>query len=147
MKIVCKRYLFDKEEVSAVLNAGFMKVFEKMESYSFQGSFEGWVRRIVINECLNENKKKHLVFEELNDLNEDLLSVEAIEEGDEIKAVLKAIAELPEGYRLVFNLYEVEGYSHKEIADELGIAISASRSQLARVKKILRKRLKNIEGI
>jgi RNA polymerase sigma-70 factor (ECF subfamily) len=143
MKAVCKRYLFDQNEVSSVLNQSFLVIFEKIDQYRFEGSFEGWMRKITVRQCLNQNQKKKPLWQELDEKHLALAEEEPlpIEDFDTIK---KAIASLPFGFRTIFNLNEIEGYSHKEIAETLNISESTSRSQLARAKKILRQKLKHL---
>lgn len=142
MKAVCRRYLYESNEVSAVLNQAFLKVFEKLETFQFEGSFEGWIRKIVVRECLNENQKKKPFWQSIDEMGEQLYE-NPIEETD-IELIKKAISQLPDGYRTIFNLYEIEGFKHEEIAKELEISVSASRSQLARAKKTLREKLKHL---
>lgn len=143
---VCRRYIHDPSEAEEVMVEGFFKVLTKLEMFNFDGSFEGWVRRIMINECLMHLRKsnpfKHV--EEINpniDLGEEPTVVDRLE-SEEILALLD---ELPPGYRTVFNLYVVEGYKHREIADELGISINTSKSQLIlaknRMEDLVKKRL------
>lgn len=143
MKAVCRRYLYQQNEVSAVLNGAFLKVFDKIETYRFEGSLEGWIRIIVVRECLNENQKKKPIWQTLDE-NEPLFTEPPEIEVENISAIKKAIAALPEGFRIIFNLYEIEEYSHAEIGQELGISESTSRSQLARAKKLLREKLKHL---
>lgn len=141
MKAVCRRYLYDKQEIEPVMNQGFLQVFLNLKKFKGEGSFEGWIRRIVINTCLMENRKKKTPETELT---EDFLS-DGNQESPEY--ILKAIESLPKGYREVFNLFEIDGYNHNEISKMLGISTSASRSQLARAKEVLRKKLQGITGL
>ena len=125
---------------------GFFKVFTKIEMYSGNGSFEGWVRRIMINESLMHLRKaNHFRFTEEIEPNLDLREEPTIVEELAAGEILELLDELPPGYRMVFNLYVVEGYKHREIAEELGISINTSKSQLILAKKrmgeLLRKRL------
>lgn len=143
---VCRRYITDFNEAEEVMVEGFFKVLTKLELYNFEGSFEGWIRRIMINECLMHLRKgnpfKHA--DEINpniDLGEEPTIVERLESEE----ILKLLDELPPGYRTVFNLYVVEGFKHREIAEELGISINTSKSQLIlaknRMEELVRKRL------
>lgn len=133
---VCKRYLKNAEEAEDVLVEAFYKVLTKLDSYSGQGSFEGWIRRIVVNESLmNLRKNKNL---KLNvEINPNLDRPTTVNVEDDLAAadILNLLDQLPTGYRTVFNLYVVEGYKHREIAELLGISINTSKSQLILAKK------------
>ena len=140
---VCKRYLHSREDAEEALGSGLFKVFTQIDSYSGAGSFEGWVRRIVVNEALMMLRKhQSLVFpgDDQNISNEaDGFSIEAELSAREI---LELLNQLPNGYRTIFNLYVIEGYKHQEIADLLGISINTSKSQLILAKEKLRTLLK-----
>jgi RNA polymerase sigma-70 factor, ECF subfamily len=132
---LCKRYLKNKEDAEDVLVDGFFKVLTKLEQYSGKGSFEGWIRRIMVNEALMHLRKNHnlKMTLEINKLNlKTMVTVEA-----ELQAadILNLLDRLPTGYRTVFNLYVLEGYKHREIAEMLGISINTSKSQLILAKK------------
>lgn len=139
---VCLRYSKSREMAEDMLQEGFIKVFERIDQFRGQGSLEGWVRRIVVNTAVDELRKQ-VRFIKIEDLeaaqnhesNEDFFS------GMEREAILKEIQQLPDGYRAVFNLYLVEGYNHREIADLLKITEGTSKSQLARAKAQLRTQL------
>lgn len=140
---VCLRYSRSREEAEDILQEGFMKVFDNIGKFKFEGSFEGWVRRIMVNTALRHYNKS--VFKEEKLANDDeeidaLVDPAALANISE-KELLRVIDELPEGYRVVFNLYVIEGYDHKEIAEMLGIAESTSRSQLTKARLMLQKRL------
>lgn len=143
---VCRRYIHDPSEAEDVMVEGFFKVLTKIDMFNFEGSFEGWVRRIMINECLMHLRKANpfKYAEEINpniDLGEESNVVERLESED----ILGLLEGLPPGYRTVFNLYVVEGYKHREIAEELGISINTSKSQLIlaknRMEELVKKRL------
>ena len=139
---VCLRYLKQSDAAEDALVAGFFKVMTKIGSYTGEGNFEGWMRRIMINECLMRlRKQKSLgITVELEDhtLEPERPEVlDALLEAD----VLELLDRLPTGYRTVFNLYVIEGYKHREIAAELGISINTSKSQLILAKKRLREML------
>jgi RNA polymerase sigma factor (sigma-70 family) len=145
---VCRRYIHDLNEAEEVMVEGFFKVLTKLDLFNFEGSFEGWVRRIMINECLMHLRKsnpfKHA--EEINpnvDLGEEPTVVDRLESEE----ILGLLDELPPGYRTVFNLYVVEGYKHREIADELGISINTSKSQLILAKNRMENLVKKKLGI
>ncbi len=140
---VCRRYLRSREDAEEALVSGMFKVFAQIESYTGSGSFEGWMRRIVVNESLMMLRKNHnLVFpgdDSKIPEREDSFSIEAELSAREI---LELLDQLPNGYRTVFNLYVLEGYKHHEIADTLGISINTSKSQLILAKEKLRNLLK-----
>lgn len=135
---VCRRYTKNYEDAEDVMIGGFFKVFTKMHQYTNKGSFEGWIRRIMVNESLMFLRKKVLFADEV-DLN-NLPIAEKVTIEDELSAqdILKLLEQLPLGYRTIFNLYVVEGYKHREIADQLGISINTSKSQLIQAKKRLK---------
>lgn len=124
------------EEAEDVMVEGFFKVLTKINMYSGQGSFEGWIRRIMINESLMQIRKvNHFRYTEEIDANIDLPEAPTIVEELAAQEIIQLMDELPTGYRTVFNLYVVEGYKHREIAEELGISINTSKSQLILAKK------------
>jgi RNA polymerase sigma-70 factor (ECF subfamily) len=144
---VCVRYLHDREEAEHVMIGAMVKVFEKIEQYSGNGSFEGWVRRIMVNECLMYIRKNRAMSLEVD--IEEVYSepnLEQLENQLESEDLMRLIGELPVGYRTVFNLYAIEGYNHAEIAERLGINENTSKSQLSRARKILQKRLVDLEN-
>ncbi|MFY0599975.1 MAG: RNA polymerase sigma factor [Cyclobacteriaceae bacterium] len=145
---VCVRYIYDKAEAEHVMIGGMVKVFEKLEQFSGEGSFEGWMRRIMVNESLmylRKNKSMSLEVEvEEAQMEPDY---ESLSNQLEVDDLMKLIAELPIGYRTVFNLYAIEGYSHKEISETLNINENTSKSQLSRARKLLQKRLNTIQEI
>lgn len=137
---VCFRYLGDEMTAEDVMVEGFLKVFGKIDQFSGEGSFEGWMRRIMVNEALGLLRKR-------KQMPEDILSDEAANIPDcnyadqhiETQELLDIIEKLPVGYRTVFNLYAIEGYAHSEIAGLLGITESTSKSQLHRARALLQK--------
>ena len=143
MKFVCRRYLTDKNNTEDVLNQGFLKVFNKLNSFQTEGSFEGWIKRIIINTCLDQNRKDKEFLASLDHIPESLQPVSIDYSGLNMDYILQAINALPLGYKTVFNLVEVDGYNHKEVGNMLQITESASRSQLAKAKQALRKKLSN----
>jgi RNA polymerase sigma factor (sigma-70 family) len=140
---VCLRYTNNVEEAEDVLQDGFVKIFGKLADFESKGSLEGWVRRIMVNTALDQYRKnkKHQ-----NDVDVDLVGYK-LEKDDYIietitaQDLLKIVQAIPEGYRVVFNLFAIEGYSHKEIAERLGVTESTSKSQYSRAKSLLRKLL------
>ena len=136
---VCISYAKDKNLAKDFLQDGFIKVFRNIKQYQFRGSFEGWMKRIVINQSLmhirkNSNLNLHVELEKAYSVKTDAGIIENIN----YKEIIDLIKELPMGYRTVFNLYVVEGYKHKEIAEILDISINTSKSQLILAKKKLR---------
>jgi len=132
---VCKRYLKDPMAAEDALVEAFFKVFTKIDQFQGAGSFEGWIRRIVVNESLMHLRKRkptELGFEPLESDAKTVLTVQDTLEAEDILALL---AKLPKGYRTVFNLYVIEGYKHREIAEKLEISINTSKSQLILAKK------------
>ena len=129
-------------EAEDILVTAFVKVFDKIQQFKSEGSFEGWIRRIVVNEALTflrRNRSMYLETElEQADREPDY---NALSDHLEAEDLLKMIQELPTGYRIVFNLYAIDGYSHKEIADQLGISENTSKSQLSRARTFLQKLL------
>lgn len=145
---VCYRYSKTKDEAEDVLQEGFIKVFQKINTYKGQGSFEGWLRRIMVNTAINNFKanSKHYYHEDIDtDSNIKLKSDEQLpfEIDDKVNKdyVIKTIQKLPTGYNMVFNLYVIEGLTHQEIADELNISVNTSKSQLSKARRWLRNAL------
>jgi len=148
MLTVCRRYVRDKMEAEDILVVSFTKVFEKFSQFKGDGSFEGWVRRIVVNESLTYLRKNKTMYLETDLETADRESDLHIQESDlEAEDLMKLIHELPAGYRMVFNLYAIDGFSHKEIAEQIGITESTSKSQLSRARMHLQQRLQNLEKI
>ena len=144
MMAVCMRYMGDKDSAEDVLQDGFVTLFSKIDSYSGAGSFEGWARKIFVNTALMSLRKKDALKD-----SEDVDAARGIvsEEPSAIqkigyKDLIAMIAALPPGFRTVFNMYVLEGYSHKEIAKELGISETTSRSQLQRARLLLQSKIK-----
>ena len=140
---VCLRYVNDRETARDLLQDGFVKVFTSMDSYSGAGSFEGWMRKIFVN-CALEYLRKSDVLRESTDLDN---TAELIQPDSSVISSMSAaelmtlVHELPTGFRTVFNLFAIEGYSHKEISEMLNITESTSRSQFTRAKQMLQKRI------
>ena len=147
MMSVCLRYADNREMAEDFLQDGFIKVFSSIRSYSYEGSFEGWMRRIFVNTALEALRKNDLLRNgvELNALEPqqeaDYSAVEKIS-ADEL---MELIAQLPPGFRTVFNMFAIEGYSHREIAETLNINESTSRSQYTRAKRLLQKWIKELK--
>ncbi len=139
---ICLRYAKDKSEAEDNLQDGFIIVFTRLQDFRHEGSFEGWVRKIMVNVSVNRyRKKKQLVLvDEIWKLDSQTSEEEAY--GNlPLEDLVRIVQELPPQYRMVFNLYAMEGYSHAEIAKELGISEGTSRSNLSRSREILRNKL------
>ena len=146
MMTVCTRYCANRADAEEVMLDGFMRVFEKIDQFREDGSFEGWVRRVMVTESLMFLRKSKQWRHELplDDVPEepDYQWADAALNADEL---LRMVGQLPDGYRTVFNLYAIEGYSHAEIADTLGISEGTSKSQLSRARALLQAQLKKAE--
>ncbi|MEZ4973976.1 MAG: sigma-70 family RNA polymerase sigma factor [Cyclobacteriaceae bacterium] len=146
MYALCCRYIPSKMEAEDVLVTAFTKLFERIDQYKGEGSFEGWIRRIVVNESLTylrRNKNMYLETEiEVVDRTPDYAQLDTHLEAADL---MRLVGDLPTGYRMVFNLYAIDGYSHKEIADQLGISENTSKSQLSRARALLQKKLIEME--
>jgi len=137
MMTICLRYAADQMEAEDLLMESFVKIFRYIHQYKFEGSFEGWMRRVVVNTALKHLQKKRIKFEEVHPEKEyEFVDAEALTHLGE-KEILDVIKKLPDGYRLVFNLYAIEGYNHDEIAEMLHIQPGTSRSQLVKARKML----------
>jgi len=143
---VCLRYATDKMEAEDMLQNGFIRVFNKINDYRGDGSFEGWMRRIMVHSAIEYYRKHHKMVKVDIEESGYEQSVNAVAASSlEAKDLLKMIQELPAGYRMVFNLYAVEGYSHREIAEIAGITEGASKSQLSRARTILKQRIESLD--
>ncbi|MFZ9387096.1 MAG: RNA polymerase sigma factor [Chitinophagaceae bacterium] len=138
MFAVCLRYAGNSEEAEDILQEGFIKVFKKMESFRGEGSFEGWMRRIFVNTAIEHFRRKRYLMP-VTEKEENSIEGKYPSVLDDLgaKDILALVQELSPGYRTVFNMYVVEGYTHREIADMLGISEGTSKSQLSRAKAIL----------
>ena len=143
MKAICKRYVGVGPLAEDVLMEGFMKVFTKIDLFKDQGSFEGWVRRIMVNEALMALRKEGKMKFQDTDFGYEIGQLEDAYMNLQVEELNKLIESLPLGYKTVFNLYAIEGYSHQEIAVALNITESTSKTQLFKARKWLQQRLKN----
>ena len=146
---ICIRYIGDRDQAEDVLQDGFITLFAKLETYKGDGSFEGWARRVFVTTALMALRKKDALK-----MSEDLETVrgmksETASQTQQIgyKELMKLITSLPPGFRTVFNMYSIEGYSHKEIAEALGISETTSRTQLSRARIWLQNKIKEIENV
>lgn len=146
MLAVVLRYIKDRDESEEVMIASFMKVFDKIDQFKSEGSFEGWIRRIMVNESLMYlRKNKHMYLEvDLEKVDREP-NYGQLSDHLEAEDLLKMVQELPMGYRTVFNMYAIEGFSHAEIAEQLGINVNTSKSQLSRARALLQKQLIALE--
>ena len=147
MFAVCLRYVGDKEEARDVLHDSFITLYGKLGSYKGEGSFEGWARRIFITTALMHLRKKDALrhSEQLDDISQEITYDSGVIEKMEAKVLLELIGQMPVGFRTVFNMYAIEGYTHQEIAKELAITEGGSRSQLSRAKIWLKEKMKEYQ--
>jgi len=145
--IICLRYASDYSNAEDMLQEGFMKLYKKIDKYNHSGSFSGWAGRVVANNCIDIIRKKTNLYAisdyHANSLETYTTSALAVLIGEDI---IKVIQTLPTGYKAVFNMYIIEGYSHKEIANKLEISESTSKSQLNRARKLMQKKLQEIKN-
>jgi RNA polymerase sigma-70 factor (ECF subfamily) len=147
---VCLQYSGNDEEARDILQEGFIKIFENLNHYKYEGSFDGWVRRIMVNTALEKYRGKHNLYrvDDIDQIpepdaepdNEDYAGLEA-------RDLMEIIRELPPRYRIVFNLFAIEGYSHKEISDMMSISEGTSKSNLSRARVILQRRVGSYTGL
>lgn len=142
MYAVCLRYMGNADDAQDILQEGFIKVFRNLERFRGEGSFEGWIRRIFVNTAIEQIRKRKIDISLTE--KEEIIEYKSVSAVDNIneKDLLKIVSELSPGYRSVFNMYVVEGFSHKEIGDLLGISEGTSKSQLARARMILQEKIK-----
>lgn len=139
---ICMRYVRNTMQAEDVMVMAFTKVFERIHQFKGDGSFEGWIRRITVNEALTSLRKSRLMMIETDlEYADREPDYERLSDHLEAEDLLNMIGKLPPGYRVVFNLYAIDGYSHKEIADQLGISENTSKSQLSRARSFLQKLL------
>lgn len=141
MLSVCRQYIRDVHFAEEVMLSGFLKVFMNLHTFKFEGSFEGWIRRIMIRESISFLRKEKEVFftedvQKYTEASWDHINIEL-----EVEQIQELIDSLPNGYRMVFVLYAIEGYKHKEIASMLGIAESTSKTQLFKARKVLQQKV------
>lgn len=140
---ICMRYSRSRSEAEDVLMMGFTRIFKKISLYSGKGSFEGWMKKIVVHIAIDNFRKnnKYYFHDQYEDLHRELDYAEYIPDNLSLNDIMKTIQELPPGYRMVFNLFAIEGYSHKEIAEMLNISESTSKTQLLKARKKLQDQL------
>ncbi|MBT8327513.1 MAG: sigma-70 family RNA polymerase sigma factor [Bacteroidia bacterium] len=142
MYAICLRYMNNEDEAKDALQEGFIKVFKNIDKFRFSGSFEGWLKRIFVNSSIEliRKRKMHL---DVNEMRGDMQLTDSIEVGSiDAEKMMQLVQKLPEGYRTVFNMFVIDGFSHKEISTELEISESTSKSQLFKARKQLQVWLK-----
>lgn len=142
---VCMQYAKDRDEACDFLQDGYMKVFSKLHQFNFNGSLEGWVRRVIVNTALSnirKNKKAFDLFKQVETLPDLTRPVEVDIEEAPSKLIVKLVNQLPFKASIVLKLYTLEGYTHQEIAEKLDISVGTSKSQLSRARTLLKKSLK-----
>jgi RNA polymerase sigma-70 factor (ECF subfamily) len=145
MLSVCRQYIKDIHQAEDVMITAFMKVFSNLKRFEYKGSFEGWIRRIMINECISfiRAQKKTLFVEDEIYFEESFDNIESQFSVEDIQFLIDS---LPDGYKMIFNLYAIEGFKHKEIAVMLGINEGTSKSQLSHARKILQQQINTIKN-
>ena len=146
----CNRYARNSADAEDILQDAFIKVFNKIYQFKFEGSFEGWIRKIVVNTALKKYSlrryEKEVVGYEIKDRDESSMEPSAYAHLNQ-KEIMGLINNLPDGYRLIFNLYVIEGYQHDEIAEMLGIQSGTSRSQLVKARNLLQKQIIQLQKV
>ncbi|HRP51903.1 MAG TPA: sigma-70 family RNA polymerase sigma factor [Fluviicola sp.] len=147
MLAICNRYVKNNDEAEDVLQDGFVKVFQKIPEFKMEGSLEGWVKRIMINTALDaiRKNKKRLFDMSVDDVQHKVSFTDNQFDNMQVEQLMKLVQAMPDGYRLVFNMFAIEGYSHKEIAETLGITENTSKSQYLRARTYLRTQLELLE--
>ncbi|MEY4486517.1 MAG: hypothetical protein RL440_1050 [Bacteroidota bacterium] len=145
--VVCLRYMKDQMRAQDVLQDTFVKIFAHIGNYKSEGAFEGWLKKIAVNTCLDQLRKdkKLLTDVSLDDVSHKLAHQDYSAEKLMADDLLKLVQALPDGYRTVFNLFAIEGYSHQEIAQQLSISESTSKTQYLRARAYLKDRIENID--
>jgi RNA polymerase sigma factor (sigma-70 family) len=133
---VCRQYVKDLQHAEDLLLTGFLKVFTNLSQFKHEGSFEGWIRRIMVNTCISYLRKKNLVALSDDDFIFNHVSTDSLE-NTSVEDLQNLIDKLPDGYKMVFNLFAIEGFKHSEIALKLGVSESTSKTQLFRARKLL----------
>lgn len=144
---ICVRMLGNKMDAEDVLQTSFINVYRSIKNYRGDASIGSWIKRIVINNCLNHIKKNKVILEDISDNEYRIVDEKEAAIKYDISAVQNAIMKLPEGYRTVLNLYLMEGYSHEEIGQILNVSVSTSKSQFSRAKTKLKEIIKSRENL
>lgn len=148
MLSICKRYIPNGDESEDVLQDAFVKIFQKIGDFKQEGSLEGWMRRIVVNTALDaiRKNKKWLGVAQVEAVENQVSFDDNAFDNMDVNHLLQMINEMPDGYRVVFNMFAIEGYSHKEIADTLGVSENTSKSQYSRARAFLRTQIEQLES-
>jgi RNA polymerase sigma-70 factor (ECF subfamily) len=145
---ICRRYSGDRAEAEDMLQEAFIRIFKFINQYRSAGSFEGWIKKITVRSCLQILQNKKVRFSELTDSHQEVhSSAPDIISDLSVDELLKCISELPVGYRMIFNLYVMEGFSHEEIARMLNIKTATSRSQLSKARSVLQAKINSLQKI
>ena len=147
MFAVCLRYMGDSDDAQDTLQDGFVKVFSKLADFKNEGVLEGWIRRIIVNTCLDAIRKNQKTkFDvSISDVEYQLEYNDTGLQSLELEELMNLVQSMPNGYRVVFNMFAIEGYSHKEIGEQLGINENTSKSQYLRARAFLRERIEKLE--
>ena len=144
MLSVCRYYIKDTQFAEEVMLNGFFKVFQNLKKFKAEGSFEGWIRRIMVRESISFLRQKKQIEFSTDVIEDDLNHSNNIQTNIEVAEIQQLIDNLPEGYKIVFIMYAIEGYKHQEIASILGISESTSKSQLFKARKVLQQKIKEL---
>jgi RNA polymerase sigma factor (sigma-70 family) len=141
---ICLRYCKDEDEAQDILQDAFIKIFKNLSQFKHEGSFEGWMKRIVVNTSIEYYRKKiHFLSIEDNENSEEM-PMQIDNNNIDESILLGLIQALPNGFRMIFNMYVIEGYNHIEIAEKLGISEGTSKSQLSRARALLQKKIEEL---
>ncbi len=145
MLSVCRQYIKDLHQAEDIMITAFMKVFTNLRNFEHKGSFEGWIRRIMVNECISfiRVQKKVKFIEDETFFEERFNDIESKFSVEDIQTLIDG---LPDGYKMVFNLYAIEGFKHREIADMLGINEGTSKSQLSHARRLLQEQINKLKN-
>lgn len=141
MMVVCLRYAKSVAEAEDMLQEGFVRVFQGLEGFRYQSKLETWMTRVMVNTALNHHRKKMYLYPMIDVTEVELPDEEVSLSGIQVSQLIEMIQSLPSGSQVVFNLFAIEGYSHKEIAEMLGISEGTSKSQYARARKLLQEKI------
>ena len=147
---ICLRYVADKSEAEDILQDSFFKILKNIKEYKGKGHFENWMKKIVVNTAITNfhREKKHYYHEEIETVKDVDLQIKITPHHElEVKELYELLKTMPEGYRIIFNLYAIEGFKHKEIAEKLNIDESTSKTQYLRAKNWIVKRMKKLNWI
>lgn len=147
MLTVCLRYSSSQMDAEDILQDGFVKIYNKLVDFKMEGSLEGWIRRIMVNTALDSirKNKKHSMDANIDDVGYKISNFEIASDAIEAEDLMKMVHSMPDGYRVVFNLFAIEGYTHKEIGDLMNISENTSKSQYSRARAYLRTLLEKLE--